>query len=170
MKLTTVLVVFVICCAWLRDPRHTLCICYKPCFFVSDSRSASQQVPAVCSIDNSQFEESFFGFPCLPQTSLWWLNELNTWCPWFHPNKNVNLFWRVVTLDVGRAIAQAVSRSFPTAAVRVRARVRPCGIFGGRSGTRADFLRVLRFPLPIFILPIAPQSPSLSPGAGTIGQ
>jgi hypothetical protein len=32
-------------------------------------------------------------------------------------------------------------------------------ICGGQSGTGADFLRVLRFPLPIFIPPIAPQSP-----------
>jgi hypothetical protein len=36
----------------------------------------------------------------------------------------------------------------PTAAARVRTRV------------WSDFLRVLRFPLPIFIPPIAPQSPS----------
>jgi hypothetical protein len=48
-----------------------------------------------------------------------------------------------------------------------------CGICGGRSGAGAGFLRVLRFPLPIFIPPIAPQSPSsihLSSGACTIGQ
>jgi hypothetical protein len=31
---------------------------------------------------------------------------------------------------------------------------------GGQSGTEAGFLRVLRFPLPIFIPPVAPQSPS----------
>jgi hypothetical protein len=60
----------------------------------------------------------------------------------------------------GRAIAQAVSRWLPTTAARVRARVRSCGIYGGQSGIRAVFLRVLRFPLPIFIPPIAPQSPS----------
>jgi hypothetical protein len=34
------------------------------------------------------------------------------------------------------------------------------GICGGPSGAGAGFLRVLRFPLPIFIPPIAPQSPS----------
>jgi hypothetical protein len=28
------------------------------------------------------------------------------------------------------------------------------------SGAGADFLRILRFPLPIFIPPVAPQSPS----------
>jgi hypothetical protein len=31
---------------------------------------------------------------------------------------------------------------------------------GGQSGAGAGFLRVLRFPLPIFIPQIAPQSPS----------
>jgi hypothetical protein len=60
----------------------------------------------------------------------------------------------------GRAIAQAVSRWLPIAAGRVRARVWSCGICDGRSGAGAGFLRVLRFPLPIFIPPIAPQSPS----------
>jgi hypothetical protein len=33
------------------------------------------------------------------------------------------------------------------------------GICGGQSGAGAGSLRVLRFPLPIFIPPIAPQSP-----------
>jgi hypothetical protein len=62
----------------------------------------------------------------------------------------------------GRAIAQAVSRSLPTAAARVRARARvwSCGICGRQSGAGAGFLRILRFPLPIFIPPIASQSPS----------
>jgi hypothetical protein len=60
----------------------------------------------------------------------------------------------------GRAIAQAVSRWLPTTAARVQARVWSCGICGGQSGARAGFLRVLRFPLPIFIPPIAPQSAS----------
>jgi hypothetical protein len=62
-----------------------------------------------------------------------------------------------VTYHGGRAIAQAVSRWLPTAAARVRARVWSCGICGGQSGAGAV---VLRFPLPIFIPPIAPQSPS----------
>jgi hypothetical protein len=39
-------------------------------------------------------------------------------------------------------------------------RIWSSGICGGQSGTGAGFLRVLRFPLPIFIPPIAPQSPS----------
>jgi hypothetical protein len=60
----------------------------------------------------------------------------------------------------GRAVVQAVSRWLPTAAARVRARVWSCRICGGQSGAGADFLRVLQFPLSIFISPIAPQSPS----------
>jgi hypothetical protein len=56
----------------------------------------------------------------------------------------------------GHAIAQVVSYWLPTAAARVWL----CGICGGQSGAGAGFLRVLRFPLPIFIPPTSPQSPS----------
>jgi hypothetical protein len=61
---------------------------------------------------------------------------------------------------LGRAIAQAVSRWLPTAVARVQARVWLCGICGGQSGAGAGFLWVLWFPLPIFIPPVVPQSPS----------
>jgi hypothetical protein len=40
----------------------------------------------------------------------------------------------------GRVIAQAFSRRLPNAAVRVRSRVRLCGIYGGQNGTGASFL------------------------------
>jgi hypothetical protein len=60
----------------------------------------------------------------------------------------------------GHAIAQAVNCWLPTAAARVRTRFWSSGICGGQSGAGARFLRVLRFPLPIFIPPIDPQSPS----------
>jgi hypothetical protein len=43
---------------------------------------------------------------------------------------------------------------------RLQAQVRTCGFCGGQSGTGAGFLRVLRFPQPILIPPIASQSPS----------
>jgi hypothetical protein len=59
----------------------------------------------------------------------------------------------------GSATASAVSRGLPTAAV---------WICGGQSDTGTGILRVLRFPLPILILPTAPHSSSS--GAGTIGQ
>jgi hypothetical protein len=62
---------------------------------------------------------------------------------------------------VGCAIAQAVSRRLPTSAAWVRAQVGSCGICGGQSGTGAGFLRVLWFPLPNRIPPIAPQSSSI---------
>jgi hypothetical protein len=58
----------------------------------------------------------------------------------------------------GGAIVQAVSRWRPTAAARVRARVWSSGIYGGQSCAGAGFLRVLRFPLPIFIPPNSPSS------------
>jgi hypothetical protein len=48
---------------------------------------------------------------------------------------------------IGCAIAQAISRRCPTAAARVRS----CGISGGKRGIKAGFLRVLRFPLPVLI-------------------
>jgi hypothetical protein len=63
-------------------------------------------------------------------------------------------------MQQGCAIAEAVSHWLPTAETRVRASVRPTEICGGQSGAGAGFLRKLRFPLPIFIPPIAPQSPS----------
>jgi hypothetical protein len=58
--------------------------------------------------------------------------------------------------NLGRAIAQAVSRRFPTAAARIGAQVALGGICGGPGGTGAGFLRVLRLPFPIHI-PIAPH-------------
>jgi hypothetical protein len=69
----------------------------------------------------------------------------------------------------GRAIAEAVSRWLPTAAVRVRARVWSSGICSEQGGVGAGFLRILRFPLPKPFTPPTSQS-SQSPGAGTIGQ
>jgi hypothetical protein len=45
-------------------------------------------------------------------------------------------------------------------AAGVGPRVRSCGTFGEKSETGAGFLRVLPFSLPIFILPIASQSPT----------
>jgi hypothetical protein len=39
-----------------------------------------------------------------------------------------------------------------------------------KSGAGVGFLRELRFPLPIYIPSASPQSSSLSPEAGTIGQ
>jgi hypothetical protein len=61
----------------------------------------------------------------------------------------------------GRALAQAVSRWLPTAAARVRTKVRSCAICGGQSGTGIGFLSAYRFPLPVLIPPTAPDSPSI---------
>jgi hypothetical protein len=56
--------------------------------------------------------------------------------------------WLSATTDGSRAIAQAVSRWLPTSAVRGSRPGRHVGFCGGQSGAGADFLRVLRFPLP----------------------
>jgi hypothetical protein len=53
--------------------------------------------------------------------------------------------------DLGRAIAQAVRRWLPTAAAKVQARVWQVGFVVDKVALGAGFLRVLRFPLPIFI-------------------
>jgi hypothetical protein len=58
-------------------------------------------------------------------------------------------------MENGHAIAQVVSYLLPTEAAWVWS----CGIGGGQSGAVAGFLQVLRFPLPIFLPPTAPQSP-----------
>jgi hypothetical protein len=72
--------------------------------------------------------------------------------------KAVHALDRSATVTDGRAIAQSVSRWLPTAAARVQTRVWSSGICGGQSGAGAGFLRVLRFPLPIFIPPNTPSS------------
>jgi hypothetical protein len=64
----------------------------------------------------------------------------------------------------GRDTAQAVSHRLPTATAGVRARVKSSGICGGQSGTRAGFLRVVRFSLPIRIPPVSPHSSSIIRG------
>jgi hypothetical protein len=110
---------------------------------------------------------------------LWWCYEKNDLGPSFsftdckasfrptELRKPVFSFYDLRHCEFGRAIAQAVSRfvshrggpgSSPGLASR---------ICGGQNGAGAGFLRVLRFPLPIFIPPNSP--PSQSPGAGTIG-
>jgi hypothetical protein len=95
-------------------------------------------------------------------------NCLNLTCMFFqflilHPQLGREQGSLVNTLH-GRAIAQAVNRWFPTAAARIWS----SGICGGQSGAGVGFLRILRFPLPIFI----PQNSlsSQSPRTRIIGQ
>jgi hypothetical protein len=44
-----------------------------------------------------------------------------------------------VSVEVGRAMAQVVSRRPLTAEARLRDRVNPCGVCGGQSGTGTGF-------------------------------
>jgi hypothetical protein len=82
--------------------------------------------------------------------------------------KNTSRYFKYV---LGHAIAQAVSRRLPTAAARVQTPGLVMWDFVmDKNGARAGFLRELRFPLPIYIPSASPQSSSLSPEAGTIGQ
>jgi hypothetical protein len=56
-------------------------------------------------------------------------------------------------------MAQVVSRRSLTAEARIRARVNPCGICGGQSGTGTGFfLRVIRFPLSLSHSTVALQT------------
>jgi hypothetical protein len=65
--------------------------------------------------------------------------------------------WRY-TAEVGRNIAEAVSHWLLTAKARVRALVWSCGICDVQSGAGVGFLKVLRFPLSIFIPRIVSES------------
>jgi hypothetical protein len=62
---------------------------------------------------------------------------------------------------LGRVIAEVVSLRFPTVVARVLAQVGSHGICGGQSGTGAGRVRVLWFPLPIFMPPNVPHSSSI---------
>jgi hypothetical protein len=73
---------------------------------------------------------------------------------------------KLTVISKGRTVAQAVSHWLPTAASRIRARVWQVGFVVEKMALGQVFLRVLRFPLPIFILPNSPSSQSLE--AGTI--
>jgi hypothetical protein len=91
------------------------------------------------------------------------LDALEEIRPWYFGSQPVTIL-----TELGRAIAEAVSRCLPTAAARVRARIWSCGVCDGQSGTVADFLRILRFRMPIFIRPHSPSSQSHR--ADTTGQ
>jgi hypothetical protein len=70
--------------------------------------------------------------------------------------KAVSMVELITDYAFHRAIAQAVRYRLPAAAARVRSQT----ICGGKIGTGACFLRVLRFPLRILFSLNAPQSPS----------
>jgi hypothetical protein len=98
----------------------------------------------------SRFECSMqaVSFPSVPQCSDLFSNGTS----------RLSFIRPEVNSTFGRAIAQAVRRWLPTAAARVQTRVWSCGICCGQSGAGTGFLWVLRFPQPIFIPPISPQS------------
>jgi hypothetical protein len=67
-----------------------------------------------------------------------------------------------------RAVAQTVSRRLPTAAARIRAQVRLCGICGRQSGTGHVFFEYIGYPCQSFHKLLHTQH--LASGAGTIRQ
>jgi hypothetical protein len=71
--------------------------------------------------------------------------ETQYWC---HDVECLKLFEirAYVNWILGHAIAQAVSHRLPTAAARVRAQVRSCGICGRQSGIRQVFSEYFGFP------------------------
>jgi hypothetical protein len=78
--------------------------------------------------------------------------------PSHHILRLVLILSSYVRLDLGRAIAQAISRRLPITANRVKSQVKSCRICCGQNGTEEGFIRVLRFLLPILIPPKAPYS------------
>jgi hypothetical protein len=105
-----------------------------------------------------------FFFPLTPYRMVFLMTSFNLIQRKYHnyhtEKDTLRKIKRHSTGSTGRAIAQVVSRRISTTVARVRARFCTCGICGGQSGSEAGFLWVLRFPLPNFIPPIAPQSPS----------
>jgi hypothetical protein len=83
---------------------------------------------------------------------------------------NIRFIGTEFSPDLGCAIAQAVSCWLPTAAVRGSKPGLSCGILWWTKWRWGRFFRVLRFPLPNFIPPIAPKSSSSIIGVCTIGQ
>jgi hypothetical protein len=74
---------------------------------------------------------------------------------------SLDTFW-LIGKEEGRAMAQAVSRWPLTAEARVRARVVPCGICGGQSGTGQVFSEYFGFPCK-YHSTIAPYSSITAP-------
>jgi hypothetical protein len=75
---------------------------------------------------------------------------------WMGKYRDTENVAKVVRVNPGRAIIQAVRRWFSTAAAQVRVPA-ACGVYGGQISIGAGFLRVLLCPLPI-IPPISPSS------------
>jgi hypothetical protein len=67
--------------------------------------------------------------------------------------------WNILGLcELYFLLGRAIAHWLPTAAARVRSRVWSSVICDGQSGAGVGFLRVLRFPLPIFIPPNSASS------------
>jgi hypothetical protein len=114
-------------------------------FLLNHLRLPTQETPSVLTITNSLFQTVLLITPRHEPHSK------HSSITFFHCYRGV------FTSPLCRAIAQAVSHLLSTAAARVRDQGRSCGICGGQSGTGEGLLRVLRFPLPIFIPPTAPR-------------
>jgi hypothetical protein len=90
--------------------------------------------------------------------------SLHSSCSYWFAQNNFGPVFLYIQPGKGRAIAQAVSRSLPTAAVRVRSRVWSSGICGWQSG------EYFGFPWQSSFHQLFHNHPRLSSGAATIGQ
>jgi hypothetical protein len=138
----------------LMDSLAAFCLVYIPA-------KLTRIIRPVPILAGTKFARNF-SFPCSSQRfdpeRIYWDDIVQG------VYKVVLQIWNLITLDPhmmeGHAIAQAVSCWLPTAAVRVRSQVCSNGICGEQSSAGVGFLRVLWFPLPIFIPPNSPSSQS----------
>jgi hypothetical protein len=107
-----------------------------------------------CAPSNISYAQSTTAIPCFRARTQTLLDV--RLCPLRQvPYPSTALRLPTLTVDCQSLLAR---RQRWSAAVSVQAHARSRGIYGGQTGTNADFLRVLRFPLPFLISLSAPHA------------